>query len=105
MRDGVRREFVRALEIIDAAYAELMRLGGSACEGFREENGRLEYDLGTYEGYGMTLSVGAEGSQIYAETNCHYPSLYVLMDRIPYLEKAAEKLHEEVERLKPTNKS
>jgi len=39
MGDGVRREFVRTLEIIDAAYAELLRLGGSACEGFREENG------------------------------------------------------------------
>jgi hypothetical protein len=100
MGDGVRREFVRTLEIIDAAYAELLRLGGSACEGFREENGRLEYDLGTYEGYDITLSVGDGGSRIYAATNCHYPSLYILHDRLPDLDKAAENLRKESERLK-----
>lgn len=105
MRDSVRSEFARVLESIDAAYAELLRLGGRACEGFREENGRLEYGLGTYEGYDITLSVGDDGSQIYAATNCHFPSLYVLSDRIPELEKAADRLRRGADRLKPANRS
>ena len=105
MKDGAKREFDRALVGIDAAYAELRKLGGVACDGFRNEGGRLEYCLGTYEGYDITLSVGDSGSRIYAATNCHYPSLYVLMDMVPELERAADKLREGVERLKPTNRS
>jgi len=105
MKDDFRLEFDRALERIDAAYAELLRLGGRMCDGFYEEDGCLKYDLGTHEGYGIFLSVGGDGSRIYAATNCHYPSLFVLMDRIPELKKAEEKLREEVERIKSTNRS
>ncbi|MCX6820596.1 MAG: hypothetical protein NT016_01455 [Candidatus Aenigmarchaeota archaeon] len=99
MRVDARREFERAFREIDAAYAELRRLGGRACEGFSEEGGCMKCGLGTYEGYDITLSVGDGGSQIYAATNCHYPSLYILSDRLPELYKAAENLRKEVKRL------
>ena len=99
MKDGFRLEFDRALGRIDAAYAELLRLGGRTCDGFYDEDGCLKYDLGVHEGYDIFLSVGGGGSRIYAATNCHYPSLYILRDRLPELKKAAETLWKEVKRL------
>jgi len=100
MKDDFRLEFDRALERIDTAYAELLRLGGRTCDGFREEGDCLKCGLGTYEGYDIVLSVSGEGSSIYANTNCHYPSLYVMKDVLPNLKNVAKNLEIEVKNLK-----
>jgi hypothetical protein len=100
MKDDFRLELGRALERIDAAYAELLRLGGRTCDGFYEEDGCLKYGLGVHEGYDIFLSLNGEGSRIYAATNCHYPSLYVMKDVLPNLKNAAKNLEIEVKNLK-----